>query len=70
MTEWEAAWLYAPVEEWSPEEQIKAHKEILKEIEQRLKWERNPDKIAQLDEEADWRREEINRLKEQMKRTA
>jgi len=31
MKEWEAAWLYAPVEEVSPEEELKAHIERIKE---------------------------------------
>ena len=70
MTEWMAEWLYAPAEEWTPEQELTSHKEILAEIERMMKWTKDPKKMAELEAEAIWRRSEINRLKEQMKRTA
>jgi len=69
VTEWMAEWLYAPEEEWSVEQEMTAHKEILAEIERMMKWTKDPKKMAELEAEAIWRRSEINRLKEQMKRT-
>lgn len=62
MTEWMAEWLYAPAEEWTPEQELAAHKEILAEIERALRWTKDPKKMAELEAEAIWRREEIRRL--------
>jgi len=73
MPEWMLAWLYAPEEEWTPEQELKAHKEILAEIERNLRWYRyigESRKVAELEKEAKWRRSEIERLKEEIKRTA
>jgi len=70
LPEYVAAFLYAPEDELTPEQEMVAHKEILAEIERKLKWTRDPRKVAELEAEAIWRRSEINRLKEQMKRTA
>lgn len=70
MPEYVAEWLYAPTEKLTPEEEIRTHQEILSEIQRALRWTKDPRKVADLQSEAIWRREEIRRLMEEQKKEA